>query len=160
MTQIAQRHAHYTVEQAQINLRGRFKEADIYTYELDARVLTGFALSLDDIGLIKHASRGVTEQENKILEKVCLARLEGKPVSRIIGVKEFYSLPFHISTATLDPRPESECLVDSALNAAEKLAKSKSKPLRVLDLGTGLGVCLLRLPMPASKELFRSKDLG
>lgn len=160
MTQNAQRYVHNTVEQAQINLRGRFKEADISTYELDARVLTGFALSLDDIGLIKHASRDVTEQENKILEKVCLARLEGKPVSRIIGVKEFYSLPFHISSATLDPRPDSECLVDSALNAAEKLAKPKSKSLRVLDLGTGSGCLLIAFVHACKQRAIQVKGLG
>ena len=160
MTQNAQRHAHHSVENALINLRGRFKEADISTYELDARVLTGFALSLDDIGLIKHASRGVTEQENKILEKACLARLEGKPISRIIGVKEFYSLPFHISPATLDPRPDSECLVDSALNVVEKLAKSKSKPIRVLDLGTGSGCLLIAFAHASKQRAIQVKGLG
>jgi len=160
MSQNAQRHAHHTVEQAQRSLRSRFKKADIPTYELDARILTGFALGLDDIGLIKHASHGVTEQENKIIEKACLARLEGKPVSRIIGVKEFYSLPFQISSATLDPRPDSECLVESALNAAVKLAKSKSKPLRVLDLGTGSGCLLIAFAHACKQRAIQVKGLG
>src|SRR5210317_195265 len=83
MSQNAPPHAYLTVEQAQRNLRERFKNAAIETYELDARILTGFALGLDDVGLFTQASRNVTEEEYDILEKTCLVRLKGKPVSRI-----------------------------------------------------------------------------
>jgi release factor glutamine methyltransferase len=160
MSQNAPPHAYLTVEQAQRSLRDRFKNAAIETYELDARILTGFAVGLDDVGLITQASRSVTEREYNILEKTCLARLEGKPVSRITGVKEFYSLPFQISSATLDPRPDSECLVESALIIAEKLAKLARKPLRVLDLGTGSGCLLIAFAHACQQKGVQVEGLG
>ena len=83
MSQNAPPHAYLTVEQAQRSLRDRFKNAAIETYELDARILTGFAFGLDNVELITQAARSVTEREYDILEKTCLARLEGKPVSRL-----------------------------------------------------------------------------
>ena len=152
--------AHYSVEQAQRSLRERFKNADIPTYELDARILTGFVLGLDEVGLITQATRRVTKQENKILEKTCLARLEGMPVSRILGVKEFYSLPFQISPATLDPRPDSECLVESAIIFAEKLVKLERQPLKVLDLGTGSGCLLVAFVHACRQRGIQIKGLG
>ena len=160
MSQNAPPHAYLTVEQAQRSLRDRFKNAAIETYELDARILAGFAFGLDDVGLITQASRSVTEREYNILEKTCLARLEGKPVSRITGVKEFYSLPFQISSATLDPRPDSECLVESALIIAEKLAKLARKPLRVLDLGTGSGCLLIAFAHACRQKGIQVEGLG
>ncbi len=67
-------------------------------------------------------------------------RLQHEPVSRILGVRDFWSLPFRISPATLDPRPDSETLVQAVLDRTEKTA-----PLRLLDLGTGSGCLLIAL---------------
>jgi release factor glutamine methyltransferase len=66
----------------------------------------------------------------------CLA---GEPVWRILGEREFWGLPFRLSAATLEPRPDSETLVEAAL---EHLGARRQEPLSVLDLGTGTG-CLL-----------------
>lgn len=71
MSQNAPTSGHLTIQQAQRNLRDRFKKAGIVTYELDARLLTGHALGLDDVGLIKQASREISEQENRLLETSC-----------------------------------------------------------------------------------------
>ncbi len=67
-------------------------------------------------------------------------RLEHEPVSRILGVRDFWSLPFRISPATLDPRPDSETLVQAVLDRTEK-----DTALRLLDLGTGSGCLLIAL---------------
>lgn len=67
-------------------------------------------------------------------------RVAREPVSRILGLRDFWSLPFQISSATLDPRPDSECLVQAVLNRVDRAA-----PLRLLDLGTGSGCLLIAL---------------
>lgn len=73
------------------------------------------------------------------LEPIASRRLAGEPVWRIMGEREFWGLPFKLSAATLEPRPDSEALVDAVL---DHLATRRKAPLAVLDLGTGTG-CLL-----------------
>lgn len=73
------------------------------------------------------------------LEAFACRRLAGEPVWRILGEREFWGLPFRLSAATLEPRPDSETLVEAAL---EHLGARRQEPLSVLDLGTGTG-CLL-----------------
>ena len=73
------------------------------------------------------------------LEAFAMRRLAGEPVFRIIGEREFWGLPFSVSAATLEPRPDSETLVEAALDC---LAERQQDAFSVLDLGTGTG-CLL-----------------
>lgn len=81
-------------------------------------------------------------QETQIIESWVSRRLMGEPLSRIKGVREFWSLPFHLSAETLDPRPETEILIEGVLRW---LGKRKSGPLHILDLGTGSGSILISL---------------
>jgi release factor glutamine methyltransferase len=67
-------------------------------------------------------------------------RLAGEPVSRIIGLREFYGRPFRIDASTLDPRPDTETLIEAALALVDRKA-----PLNILDLGTGSGCILVTL---------------
>ncbi|AZO81460.1 MULTISPECIES: peptide chain release factor N(5)-glutamine methyltransferase [unclassified Bosea (in: a-proteobacteria)] len=66
-------------------------------------------------------------------------RLTGEPLWRILGAREFWGLSFALSPGTLEPRPDSESLIEAALL---HLAERRHEPLRMLDLGTGTG-CLL-----------------
>jgi release factor glutamine methyltransferase len=67
-------------------------------------------------------------------------RLAGEPVSRIVGVREFYGRPFRIDRSTLDPRPDTETLIEAALALVDRRT-----PLKLLDLGTGSGCILVTL---------------
>ena len=71
-------------------------------------------------------------------------RLAGEPVARILGCKEFWSLPLRIDAATLVPRPETETVVEAAL-AAIDAGGPRTRELRVADLGTGSGALILAL---------------
>lgn len=68
-------------------------------------------------------------------------RLAHEPISRILGRREFWSLPFIVTPATLDPRPDSETLIEAVLAAYP----DRERPYRIVDFGTGTGCLLLAL---------------
>ena len=71
-------------------------------------------------------------------------RLAGEPVARIVGSREFWSLPLALNRDTLVPRPETETVVEAALAAIDRDG-SRGRPLRIVDFGTGSGALLLAL---------------
>ena len=133
-----------TVEAARRALTARLKSASIDSAELDARILAGAALGLDLTGMIASAARHLTQDEAARLEDFTRRRLAGEPVARILGVKEFWGLPLQLSAETLVPRPDTETLVELALEML-RAASHPDRPLRIADLGTGSGAILLAL---------------
>jgi release factor glutamine methyltransferase len=133
-----------TVETARRALAARFKSAAIESAELDARMLAGHVLGLDLTGLITSAQRRLTEEESARLEDFARRRLAGEPVARIVGEREFWGLPLRLSPATLVPRPDTETVVELALELL-RADGATSRPLRIADLGTGSGAILLAL---------------
>ena len=133
-----------TVEAARRELTARFKTAAIESAELDARLLVGAVLSLDLTGLITAAHRQLTLDEATWLEQFARRRLIGEPIARILGYKEFWGLPLQLSLATLVPRPDTETVVELALELL-RADGALNRPLRIADLGTGSGAILLAL---------------
>lgn len=133
-----------TIETARRALTARFESAAIDSAGLDARMLAGHALGLDLTGLITSASRQLTEDESARLEDFARRRLAGEPVARIVGEKEFWGLPLKLSAATLVPRPDTETVVELALELL-RADGATGHPLRIADLGTGSGAILLAL---------------
>jgi release factor glutamine methyltransferase len=131
-----------TIETARRALTARFKSAGIDSAELDARLLVGAALRLDLTGLITSANRALTSDESNHLESLTKRRIDGEPVARILGQKEFWGLPLKLSAATLVPRPDTETVVELAL---EIVRASSLCPKRIADIGTGTGAILLAL---------------
>lgn len=133
-----------TVETARRALTLQFRSAAIDSAELDARILTGHALGLDLTGIITAAQRRLTPDESARLEDFAQRRLAGEPVARIVGEKEFWGLPLRLSPATLVPRPDTETVVELALELL-RAGSALDRPLRIADLGTGTGAILLAL---------------
>ena len=131
-----------TVDTARRRLTARFRAADVDSAELDARLLVGAALNLDLTGIITAASRKLTPDESNRLEAFATRRVNGEPVARILGQKEFWGLPLKLSTATLVPRPDTETVVELAL---EIIRAAPPRALRIADLGAGTGAILLAL---------------
>ena len=132
------------VEAARRMLTARFKSGRIDSAELDARMLIGAALDLDLTGVIAAASRPLTSEESIRLEDFARRRLSGEPIARILGLKEFWGLPLKLSAATLVPRPDTETVVELALQML-RAAPDRGRRLRIADIGTGSGAILLAL---------------
>jgi release factor glutamine methyltransferase len=141
-----------TVEAARRALAVRLKIAAIESADLDARLLIGYALGLDLTGLILAAQRQLTPGESARIEEFGRRRLAGEPVARILGEKEFWGLPLQLSSATLVPRPDTETVVELALELM-RADGNLDRPLRIADLGTGSGAILLALlsELPAAQ---------
>jgi len=133
-----------TVETARRALAAKLRTQAIESAELDARLLVGAALGLDLTGLIGAAARPVTPDESQRLENFAQRRLAGEPVARILGLKEFWGLSLQLSPATLVPRPDTEAVVELALEIWREEQHRKPRS-RVADIGTGSGAILLAL---------------
>jgi len=136
--------ADQTIETARRSLAARFKSSAIDSAELDARMLVGAVLGLDLTGMIATASRRLTSDESIRLEDFARRRLTGEPVARILGQKEFWGLPLTLSAATLVPRPDTETVVELALEML-RVAQDPNRALLIADIGTGSGAILLAL---------------
>jgi release factor glutamine methyltransferase len=133
-----------TVADARRGWTKKFRAAGIDSPELDARILVGHALSLDRTALAGADARQLDAKEESAIAALARRRLSCEPVARIIGMKEFWSLPLHVDASTLIPRPETETVVEAAL-AAIDASGARSQALRIADLGTGSGSILLAL---------------
>jgi release factor glutamine methyltransferase len=107
---------------------------------LDAEVLLAQVLKTDRKGLYLSLPNTVSEQEKETLQSLISRRINGEPVSYIIGRKEFWSLSFKVNPAVMIPRPETETLVEVAL----KIFPSRSSP-SILEIGTGSGAISITL---------------
>jgi release factor glutamine methyltransferase len=131
-----------TVEAARRQLAALLRAHGTDTPDLDARLLVGAALGLDLTGLAIHAGRLVDAAEGERLVDFARRRSAGEPVARIVGVKEFWGLALKLSATTLVPRPDTETVVEAAVDLVRRGADA---PRRLLDIGTGTGALLLAL---------------
>ena len=121
-----------------------FRTAGIEDADVDARLLVGHALHLDRARLIAQSDRILEAREINVISALAARRLKREPVSRILGQKEFWSIALAITPDVLVPRPETETVVEGALDFVVRGGLRMEK-LRILDIGTGSGALLLAL---------------
>ena len=114
----------------------KLKQADIDTAGRDARLLAAAAMDINTAQVTLKALDHVSKQQQDHFESMIEQRRSFKPVSRILGKRQFWNRWFEISPDVLDPRGDSEVLVNLAL---------QQKADRILDLGTGSGILALTL---------------
>lgn len=110
----------------------------------DARLLVAAAAGSTTAEIISHPERPLSDDMRSRIASMLERRSSHEPVSRILGEREFYGRRFLLSPATLDPRPDTETLIDAALAIADQ-AGWRQKPIRILDVGTGTGCILITL---------------
>jgi release factor glutamine methyltransferase len=114
--------------------------ADVPSPALDARLLLQHALDITHSEIIATLDRQLTDDQTFAFNALLVRRLAGEPVSRILGIREFYGREFKTSPDVLDPRPDTETLIDLCLDYLPP-----EQHMAILDLGTGSGILALTL---------------
>lgn len=116
----------------------RLADAGLLDPRLDAEVLLAHVLGLPRLQMLIDTTREVAHEQEQAFDALVTRRATGEPVAYITGSREFWSLEFQVTPATLIPRPDSETMIEAVLRAFPE-----ARALRVLDLGTGSGCLLL-----------------
>jgi len=109
---------------------------------LDAQWLLGHVLRRPRAWLIAHDEQALGDDQAAAYRALCRRRAEGEPFAYLVGEREFHGLPLQVDAAVLVPRPETELLVDWALELLDGELASRSAA-EVVDLGTGSGAIAL-----------------
>ena len=155
MRAVAGLKAGVTVAEAQRLMAAAFELAGIDSSATDARALLGAALRLSRAQLLAQSDRILEAREIAAASALATRRIKREPVSRILGRKEFWSLALDVSPDVLVPRPDTETVVEAALEFIVQ-GGLRLEPLRILDIGTGSGALLLAL----LEELPHARGVG
>ncbi|MCY0148650.1 peptide chain release factor N(5)-glutamine methyltransferase [Hoeflea sp. G2-23] len=133
-----------TLRDGWLEMRAAFRAAGLESADLDARLLSSSLAGIEPHHLTTEAQSVLDESLRERLAEAGNARLQGKPVHRILGMRDFYGLPFLLSAATLEPRPDTETLVIAALPHVHATLERKGT-CSIVDLGIGTGAVGLAL---------------
>ena len=142
-------------------IKQQLEDSGIETPDLDARALISRHTGLEQSDFIMLRDQLLDSKAIEAINIDVEKRLSGEPVSRILGAREFWGLEFKVTPDVLDPRPDTETLVEAAL----KWVKSQGldqKPIRIVDLGTGTGcipiALLSELPLATALAIDISEE--
>ncbi|MDH4413843.1 MAG: methyltransferase domain-containing protein, partial [Rhizobium sp.] len=124
--------------------RRRFEAAGLGDAATDARVLICGLLDFSPTALLLHGDKPQSPEVVARVEEAIARRLAREPVHRILGRRDFYGLELTLSPETLEPRPDTEILVEAILPHLRSMIGQGRKP-RIVDLGTGTGAIALAL---------------
>ena len=137
-----------------------FESRDIDGPRIEAEILLAHALQLQRIDLYLRYDEPLSSNELSRFKDLIKRRINREPVAYIVGRKEFWSMDFIVTRDVLIPRPETELLVETAMNLLPQDSASNPilTPKRILDLGTGSGAVVLALASMRPCHLFFASD--
>jgi release factor glutamine methyltransferase len=136
--------AYRTVREALRAATTHLEAAGVPDAAVDARYLVAHALNIERAALLRAPEYVLDDDARRRLGIALARRAAREPVSRIIGERAFHGLRLALNADTLDPRPDTETLVNVALTLAADI-RVQDGPLKILDLGTGTGAIVLAL---------------
>jgi len=142
-----------SIEQALKSATAKLTEGGKESPSLDAAVLLCHVLNKPRSYLLTWPEKALEEDQQAQFDLLLERRLTGEPIAYIIGEREFWSLPFKVSASTLIPRPDTERLVEVALD------KTYEQTGPILDLGTGTGAIAIALASEMPKRQVMGIDL-
>ena len=133
-----------------LTLKAALEEATAAIGRTDAQVIMAHLLGVNRAYLAANPMRVLTETEDARVDSLVARRSLGHPVAYLLGTREFYSREFAVSPEVLIPRPETETLVEAALDVMRNRGQTSPPetdvcPLSLLDLGTGSGAIAITL---------------
>ena len=134
-----------SVAQALARAARRLADASVDTAALDAQVLLGDALGRDRAWLLAHPEALLTPDQTATFEEVVARRAAREPLAYIRGRREFWGLDFQVDPNVLMPRPETELLVERAMDLAQAWRRERGVWPRVVDVGVGSGAIVVSL---------------
>lgn len=132
------------------------KSYDIDSPRATGEILLAHALHLNRIDLYLKHDQPLVDEELQAFKALIKRRVRREPVAYILGVREFWSLDLEVNADVLIPRPETECVVEAALDLMS--SKSNPAPQRILDLGTGSGAIVLALASQQPRHFYVAVD--
>ena len=125
----------------------QLQQAVVAEPELEVSLLLSHVLKMERTAVLLAGDEVLNDAQLEIVEKTISRRLAREPLAYILGQKEFWSLPFHVSKDVLIPRPETEFLLEKTLAAIKSSGGRSGQPVKILDLGTGSGVIAIILAL-------------
>jgi len=125
-----------TIADARMRAIEELKRASVESPTLTADLLLGFVLGWDRVRVLSHSEQILDEESSILFEKLLLRRIKGEPLQYLTGEKEFYGHVFRVTPDVLIPRPETEILVEKAI---ELIRSDTSSCVRFADIGAGSG---------------------
>lgn len=144
-----------TIHDAKRFLTAQFRSANIESADIDARLLLMHAAGLTRADLIASSQNAISPDIAKIIQDLAARRISGEPVDHILGYREFYGYRFQVTKDVLSPRPETEMLVEVALDITASNPSAK-----ILDLGTGSGAILISILAQAKQASGTAVDIS
>ena len=132
-----------------------FAGRGIASPRLDAELLVAKALGMDRVGLYLDLNRPLVDQERSAIRPLVARRREREPVAYILGHRDFYGRRFDVSPAVLIPRPDTETLVEHALECIPN-----DTACRVLDVGTGSGAVAVTIAAERPLSFVTATDIS